>query len=172
YSVYTETYYYSDYGDLNIIKQNPKSNFYSHKYKKINGDKLMQEKIYEENGAVHEYKYHYNENGQLKFRIYKSPYYWEKIDEKTHAYSLLDTVPESFKEIINYYDEQNRLVKKERFSILDNDETYDGPIRTVTDNYFYKGNNLSLLKSTDKSGMTTYKYFKSLLSGKNPNPRK
>lgn len=35
YSIYTTNYYYSNYGDVNIIRQNNKYDFFRHTYKKF-----------------------------------------------------------------------------------------------------------------------------------------
>lgn len=158
FSVQTENHYYTDDNDENSIVENLNSNSFSHTYKKIKDGKITLLKEYDKYGVIDEYRYHYNENGKLAYRVYKDPNSWRKEDEKTFSYGVHDSIITPYKDIINEYDSKNRLTKQQRFNLYD-DEKYQNPVLTNETIYEYKNDNISSITKHYKNGNSNYSYY-------------
>lgn len=160
YSTATENYYYTDNGDKNIIRENLSYNSFSHTYKKNKDGKIMLLKKYDENGVIDEYRYHYTENDKLKYRLYKNPNNWKKENDKSFSYGVQDSVGRTYKDLINEYDDKNRLIKRQTFSLYE-DEKYQNPV--LTNERIYKYQNDSIIGITEYSrgaSFITYLHLK------------
>ncbi|MRX41436.1 hypothetical protein GJU43_19290 [Flavobacterium sp. LC2016-23] len=158
YSVKTENHYYTDDNDENIIVENLDANSFSHTYKKIKDGKIILLKEYDKYGVIDEYRYQYNENRKLAYRVYKDPNSWRKVDEKTFSYGVYDSIITPYKDIINEYDSKNRLTKQQRFNLYD-DEKYQNPVLTNETIYEYKNDNISSITKHYKEGNSNYSYY-------------
>ncbi|MCT4320649.1 hypothetical protein [Elizabethkingia anophelis] len=159
YSIYTKNYFYSDYGDVNIISQNMKYNSFSHVYKNYDKEKLNILKTLDKEGVVDEYKYFYNDKGKLIYRIYKNPNSWKQIDEHSWTYGVHDTIGSIYKDIINEYDVKNRLIKSQQFDLYQDDKEHKNPKITRQTNYVYKDDNLITTIRVYASGEPTFTYY-------------
>lgn len=160
YSVYTTNYYYTDYGDLNIIRQNSRNDYFRHTYKKYDKDQLTTLKEFEEDGTVDEYKYFYDKDGNLSFSIYKNPNSWKNVGERSWSYGVQDSVLTVYKDIVNEYDTKNRLVKQQKFDLYEDDEEHRNPLLTNQIDFVYVGNNLVLRKRRFRTGMESFDHYK------------
>lgn len=160
YSKYTTTYYYSDYGDVNIIRQNSKNDFFRHTYKKYDKGKLTTLKEFDEDGTVNEYKYYYNDKGKLKYRIYKNPNSWKEEGKRSWSYGVQDSLLTVYKDILNFYDAKSRLIKYENYDLYEDDENHKEPLLTNRIEYEYKNDNLISSKRRYRTGMESFDYFK------------
>lgn len=160
YSIYTTNYYYSDYGDLNIIRQDSKNGFFRHTYKKFDENQLKILKEFDENGTIDEYKYFYNTQGKLNYRIYKNPNSWKNEGERTWSYGVQDSILTVYKDIINYYDEKNRLIKSENYDLYEDDEEHKKPLLTNQIINKYEDDNLIFNKRKYRTGMESFNYYK------------
>ncbi|WP_312089740.1 hypothetical protein [Chryseobacterium sp.] len=160
YSIYTTNYYYSNYGEVNIIRQNNKYDFFRHTYKKFKNNKLQTLKEYDENGTVDEYKYFYNENGKLKYRIYKNPNSWKQEEERSWSYGVQDTVLTVYKDIVNVYDEKSRLLKFQTFDLYESNDNRKIPQIALQVEYKYENDNLVFTRKKYKNQAETVNYYK------------
>ncbi|WP_124641803.1 MULTISPECIES: hypothetical protein [Amniculibacterium] len=160
YSVYTTNYYYSDYGDVNIIRQKNKNDYFRYTYKKFENDKLKTLKEYDENGTIDEYKYFYNESGKLKYRIYKNPNSWQQKGERTWSYGVQDTLLTVYKDLVIIYDEKNRILRYQTYDLYKHDENRKIPQLGLQLDYKYKNDNLVSISRKYKDGIVTINYFK------------
>lgn len=160
YSTYTTNYYYSDYDDINIIRQNTKNDYFQHTYKKYKNDKLKILKEFDENGTVDEYNFFYNDKGKLKYRIYKNPNSWKQEGERSWSYGIQDTILTVYKDIINVYDNKDRLIKYESFDLYEDNENHEKPLLTNQVEYKYEKGNLISIKRRYRTGMESYDYYK------------
>ena len=165
YFVFKTNYHYSDYGDINIIKQNNKDNFFRHTYKKIEDGKLNTLKIFDKNGSVNEYKYYYNENGKLKYRIYKNPNSWLEINENTWSYGIQDSILTVYKDIVNIYDDKNRVIQHQTFDLYEAEGNKKNPQLKLQIDYIYSDNNLVSKREKYKDGFEAVNYYKYNKSG-------
>jgi hypothetical protein len=159
YSNYTTTYYYSDYGDLNIIRQNSKNDYFRHTYKKYNKERLTSLKEFDENGTVDEYNYIYNKKGKLIYRIYKNPNSWKQEGERSWSYGVQDSILTIYKDILNFYDDKNRLIKNETFDLYEDSQNHITPLLTNRIENEYKNDNLVFTKRRFGTGMERYDHY-------------
>jgi len=150
-----ETHYYSNYGDENIISENLKYHLFSHTYKKYRDGKLILSKNFDNNGTAYEHKYAYNLNGKLSYRIYKNPNTWKKIDKRSFSYGIQDSIGKIYKDIINFYDDRNRIIESCSYDLYE-DEKHENPVITTRIQYIYLGNNLITKIQKYKEGPASY----------------
>jgi hypothetical protein len=152
-------YYYSEYNDVNIIKQNSNYKYFSHQYKKIENGKIKILKTFSDNGTVYEFEYFYSPQNKLSYRIFKNPESWKQIDDRTWSYGTHDSIITPYKDIVNTYDSKNRIIKHEEFGLYEDDEEHKNPKSITTTEYQYEGENLIFLKTKYGSGIASYNHF-------------
>lgn len=153
-SISTRRHYY-DYDCENVIFTSPDYDFFSHKFYQYKNSKVIRSKVYDERGVIDEYVYEYNSNGKLKFRIYKNPNSWRKVDETSWGYGPQDSIGHTYKDLVNEYDLSNRLIKTMRFDLY-SDPNYQSPILVSETEYKYDG--LNLITTIEKESYRHYKY--------------
>ncbi|MDO9260792.1 MAG: hypothetical protein Q7U08_02465 [Flavobacteriaceae bacterium] len=159
YAVTTETHYYNNYEDENIIYENIEYGFFSHIYKKYKDGKVIHSKKYNEDGTVDEYIYHYNNKEKLSYRIYKNPNKWKKISERSWSYGVQDSVGTIYKDLINEYDDNNRIIKTQTYDLYEDDDNHENPVLTDQTIYKYKGDKISTINKFYSSGKSTFYNF-------------
>lgn len=160
YSLYTTTYYYSNYGDVNILRQNSENHFFSHKYQKFENKKLKIEKVFDDNGTVYEHKYFYNDDKKLKYRIYKNPNSWKDEGEGTWSYGIQDSILTVYKDIVNEYDAKKRLIKQQEFDLYQDNINHKNPLLTNQTEFIYAEDKLILRKRKYRTGLESYDHYK------------
>ncbi|MCR9182543.1 MAG: hypothetical protein NXH73_06425 [Flavobacteriaceae bacterium] len=149
--VYTDTHYYKRDIHETIISQNSKFNFFNYKYKKYDQEgNLIRLKSIDEYGTMDEYIFNYNNNGKLLYRIYKNPNSWKQEKPGTWSYGVQDSIGNIYKDIVNKYDESNKLIQSQRFDLYEDEENHKDPKLVETTNYQYQKNNLVLTKHMSK----------------------
>ena len=73
--------------------------------------------------------------------MYKNPNNWKKENDKSFSYGVQDSVGRTYKDLINEYDDKNRLIKRQTFSLYE-DEKYQNPV--LTNELIYKYQNDSI----------------------------
>lgn len=160
YSVGFENHYYTNEKHENIIDQNFEYGFFIHRYKRYDDDgKLIRLKSYDDYGVTDEYIYRYNEKGKLLYRIYKNPNTWKKTGEKSWSFGAHDSMGTIYKDYVNEYDELNRLIKTQRFSLSKADENHKEPILYKQIIYKYDNDVLTTKIKSYSSEEATYKHF-------------
>lgn len=143
-SIETENHYFEEYGDYvdeNIIHENLRRNLFSHDYIKYKNGKIITKKNYNYNGSVKEYRYHYNKNGTLDYRVYKNPSTWKKLEGNSYSYGVQDSIGITYKDLIYEYDTKNQLTKTRLFD-LDSDRHINEVIQIKQTLNIYEGDNL------------------------------
>lgn len=153
YSVTTARHYY-DYDCKSTIRTSSQYNHFSHNFYQYKDGKMIRLKRFDERGTVDEYIYKYNKNGDLEYRIYKDPNSWRNENKDTWSYGVQDSVLTIYKDLVNEYDDQNRLTKAKRFSQYSNHD-HNGPISSGETTYIYDKDNLITLIDRD-----VYRYYK------------
>lgn len=155
--VYTDTHYYENDNHENIISQNSDLDYFNHKYKRYTKDKkLIRLKSFDDYGAIDEYIYKYNSEGKLLYRIYKNPNSWRKSEERSWSYGVQDSIGSIYKDLVNEYDNSNRLIKSQQFDLSEDDETHKEPKLTKSTVYKYNNDNLKQIISSYSNGKPTY----------------
>ena len=158
--VYTDTHYYENDNHENIISQNSDLDYFNHKYKRYNKDKkLIRLKSFDDYGAIDEYIYKYNSEGKLLYRIYKNPNSWRKSGKRSWSYGVQDSIGNIYKDLVNEYDNSNRLIKSQQFDLYEDDETYKEPKLTRSTIYKYKNDNLTQIINSYSNGKPTYNNY-------------
>jgi hypothetical protein len=160
YYIDTRNHYFEEYGeyiDENIIFENIKLNIFSHNYRKYKNGKVIRSKNFDENGTVDEYINHYNDNGKLAYRIYKNPNNWKKLEDNSSSYGVQDSIGVTYKNLINEYDKNNRLIKTQIFDLY-SDENRKNPVEASQITFNYDGNNL-ITKTTSSKVVRYETYF-------------
>jgi len=161
--VYIDTHYYEGDRHETIISQNSDLDFYNYRYKRYNENgKLIRQKRIDEYGAIDEYIFKYNDNGKLLYRIYKNPNSYRKIGERSWSWGVQDTIGNIYKDLINKYDESNRLIERKTYG-LNSDGDHKGTKLGEHTIYNYKNNNLIQEirgYSSDRPYYTNYEYDK------------
>nr|WP_315246613.1 hypothetical protein [uncultured Flavobacterium sp.] len=151
-SVHTENHYfkeYSEYLDENILYENLRLNLFTHKYKKYKNGKIITIKRFDDYGTVNEYVNNYNDKGKLLCIIYKNPNSWKKSGN-SWIYGVQDSIGVTYKSLINEYDNNNKLIKTQRFDLY-SDENYKNPVEISQTIFKYDGNNLMTQISSSRS---------------------
>ncbi len=118
-STILETRYdYLNDNEVNIIKKNLRTNYAHHSYEKTENGKLKVQKIFHSDEAVSEYNYVYDDNGLLKYRVYKNPYSWKQDQYGAWSYGIYGIPPSIYKDIVNYYDSEKDLLKTKNLDCL------------------------------------------------------
>lgn len=160
YSKGTENHYYTDYGEENIIKEYLSYNLFSHTYKKYKDGKIIFLKKYNEHGVVDECGYYYSENGKLEYSVRKNSNNWRHEDEKNFSYGLADSTARTYKNLINVYDNKNRLIKRQMFS-LEDEEKSQNPVLTNEKIYKYKNDSIvATIEYFQGGGSLSYLHLK------------
>lgn len=146
--VHIDTHYYERDRHETIISQNSDLDFYNYRYKRYDENgKLIRQKSIDKYGTIDEYIFKYNDGGKLLYRIYKNPNSWKQESERTWSYGPQDSNGNVYKDLVNKYDEFNRLIQKQRFDLYEDYENHKDP--KLVENIFYeynKNNNLILTK--------------------------
>jgi hypothetical protein len=146
--VYIDTHYYERDRHETIISQNSDLDFYNYRYMRYDENgKLIRQKSIDEYGTIDEYIFKYNDSGKLLYRVYKNPNSWKQKSERTWSYGPQDSIGNVYKDLINKYDDLNRLTQRQRFDLYEDDENHKDP--KLVENVFYeydKNNNLILTK--------------------------
>ena len=139
--VYIDTHYYEDDRHETILMQNLDFDLFVHRYKRYDENKkVIREKSINQYGILKEYIFKYNDNGKLLYRIYKNPYSYKKV-ENGWSWGVQDTIGNIYKDIVNIYDESDRLIEQKRYE-LNSDGDHKGTILKKHKVYKYKNNNL------------------------------
>ncbi|AQY22753.1 hypothetical protein [Riemerella anatipestifer] len=159
-SAVLETRYdYLNDNEVNIIKKNLRTNYARHSYEKIESGKLKVQKIFHSDEAVSEYNYVYDDNGLLKYRVYKNPYSWKQDQYGAWSYGIYGIPPSIYKDIVNYYDSEKRLVKNQKFGLFENDTKNKFPNLYEQTKYYYQKGNLIRVEKKYNSGVKYYEHF-------------
>src|SRR5699024_6308860 len=110
-------------------------------------------KRFDDHGNVYEHNYFYNADGKLKFRIFKNPDLWKQKSEKTWSDGVQDSTFTIYKDIVNLYDEENRLVRHQKFKLSDTEEDYGTPYLFHDAEYKYENDNLIYTKKIYATGL-------------------
>lgn len=146
--VYIDTHYYEGDRHETIISQNSELDFYNYRYKRYdeNGNLIRQKRI-DEYGTIDEYIFKYNNSGKLLYRIYKNPNSYRKVGERSWSWGVHDTIGNIYKDLVNTYDEFNRLIQSQRFDLYEDDENHKDQKLVENTLYEYdKNDNLILTK--------------------------
>lgn len=163
YSVDIENHYFKEYGeyvDESILYENLRLNLFSHDYKKYKNGKIIIQKNFDDEGTLYEYVNNYNDNGKLSYVTFKNPNSWKKSGENSWGYGVQDSIGVTYKSLINEYDENNKLIKTQKFDLY-SDENYKNPVKTSETIFKYDGNNLmTQINSSRGYQPLTYVYYK------------
>lgn len=166
YSYRTTHYYYPDSDIVNIFTINDKGNYFRHSYKKYDNGKLKVLKEFKPSGYVDEYNYFYNKNGKLEYRIYKDPNSWRRNEDGSLSYGVLDTTLTVYKDIVNTYDEKNRILKHQTYDLYRADIDLKKPKLTLQIDYLYENDHLVSTSKRHNDDDATVNYFKYNKTGK------
>lgn len=156
YAVGTETHYYTNKFHENIIYEHFEYKIFSYNYKRYDEQgKLIRSKSYDDYGNTDEYIYKYNDDGQLLYRIYKNPKSWRKSGERSWSYGVQDSVGTIYKDLINKYDYDNRLISSQNFNLYE-DDNHEEPKLTRSIFYKYLGKTLYQVISSYSNGSPRY----------------
>ncbi len=161
--VYSDTHYYERDKHETVISQNSDLDYFNYRYKRYdqNGN-LIRLKSIDEYGIVDEYIFKYNKDGKLLYRVYKNPNSWKKSGEKSWSWGPQDSIGNIYKDLVNKYDESNRLIQRQHFG-LNSDNDHKGTKLTEHTIFKYKDNNLiQEIRgfSSKKPNYTNYEYDK------------
>ena len=161
--VYIDTHYYESDRHETIISQNSGLDFYNYQYKRYDENgKLIRQKSIDEYGTIDEYIFKYNDGGKLLYRIYKNPNSYRKVGERTWSWGIQDTIGNIYKDLVNKYDESNKLIERKRYG-LNSDGDHKGIKLNEHTIFKYKNHNLiQEIKgySSDRPYYTNYEYDK------------
>jgi len=160
YSIETTNHYFLENRDFifeNIITENLEDNMFSYCHNTYKNGKIILTKYIDEHGIIDEYTNHYDEKGKLTHQTYKVPYRWKKVYDNTQSSGIQDSINMTYKNLVNEYDLEGRLIKTQRFE-LSSEEGYK-PSMYDEKTYNYKRKNLAMTGEVNKD-YQSYKHYR------------
>lgn len=151
YSLGTKNYYY-ERDDVNIISENLSFDSFSHTFKHYKNGKLTTLKRFNKNGTLHEYRFVYNKNNKLAYRVYIDPNVEEETED-IYSDELKKPASNVYKDIINFYDNKDRLIKHQEYEY---DQDSKNPVVINQKEYQYKDDQLVFEKTRNRTGMESF----------------
>lgn len=115
YSLGTKNYYYEK-ENITIISENRACESFSCIFKNYKNGKLRTLKRFYPNGNLYKYTFVYNKNNKLSYRIFTDPSSEEETED-IHSCKLKEATSKIYKDIVNFYDKKNRLIKQQEYEL-------------------------------------------------------
>lgn len=157
-SVGNKNYYY-ERDNITMISENSAYSSFSHTFKHYKNGKIRTLKRFYRDGALHQYRFIYNKNNQLFYRIHIDPNVEEEETEDIYSDKLKEPAPNIYKDIINFYDKKNRLIKHQEYELDEHDKDSKNSVVINQKEYKYIDDHLVREKTVYRTGMESFDQY-------------